>query len=214
MAPLREIDPQGLYHIMSRGNFRQQTFLDDEHHARYLRLLQRVTTRKRWTILDWCLVPNHVHLIVRLNEGRLSEGMRELNGCFSRWSNSRTGRTGTGHLWKNRFKSLEIRHDGHFWEILRYVPNNPVAAGLVTQPEDWQWSGYRATIGLEHPFAFHQPAELLRFFAVKPEVALARYKKFVQEGLVRGGHVPWSDQNELDADPGPQLATGVVESRS
>jgi putative transposase len=214
VAPLREVDPQGLYHVMSRGNFRQRVFLGDEHYACYLRLLQRVTTRNRWTILDWCLVPNHVHLIVRLNEGGLSEGMRELNGGFSRWSNSQTGRTGTGHLWKNRFKSLDIRDDGHFWEILRYEPNNPVVAGLVIRPEDWPWSGYRATIGLEHPYAFHQPAELLRFFAVRPEVALARYKRFVQEGLVRRGHAPWSDQIELGADPGPPPSTGVVESTS
>ena len=78
-----------------------------------------------------------------------------------------------------------------FWEILRYVPNNePTAAGLVTRPEaTGRWSGFRATSGWS-TLVFHQPAELLRFFAVKPKVALARYKRFVLEGLVRGGHVP------------------------
>jgi REP element-mobilizing transposase RayT len=214
MAPRREIDPQGLYHVISRGNFRQRTFLDDEHYARYLRLLQRVTTRRRWTVLDWCLIPNHVHLVVRLNEAGLSEGMRELSGCFSRWSNSRTGRTGTGHLWKNRFKSLAVVKSGHFWEILRYVPNNPVAAGLVARPEDWPWSGYRATIGLEHPYAFHQPAELLRFFGDKPDVAVVRYKKFVQDGLVRGGHATWSDDDVWHTDAGSPQGEHVVESAS
>jgi hypothetical protein len=121
--------------------------------------------------------------------------MRELSGCFSRWSNSRTSRTRTGHLWQNRFKSLAVLKSGHFWETLRYVPNNPVAAGLVARPEDWRWTGYRATIGLEYPYAFHQPAELLRFFGDRPEVAVRRYRKFVHDGLARGGHAPWSDED-------------------
>ena len=206
MAPLREVDLQGLYHAMSRGNFRQMTFLDDSHYAKYLRLLHRVTLRRDWTILDWCLMPNHFHLVIQLNEGGLSEGMRELNGCFSRWSNARTGRTRTGHLWKNRFKSVDLEEEGHLWEVLRYVPNNPVVAGLVARPEEWPWSGYRATIGLEYPYAFHQPSELLRYFAVRPEVAIRRYKRFVHDGLARARAVPWSDQ-ETWSPPHGSIAT-------
>jgi REP element-mobilizing transposase RayT len=193
IAPLREIDPQGIYHVMSRGNFRQIVFANDDEFARYLQLLQRVTARRLWTILDWCLIPNHVHLAIQLTNGGLSEGMRELNGGFSRWRNARTGRTGTGHLWKNRFKLLDLEDDVHFREVLRYIPCNPVRHGLVRHPEDWIWSGYRATIGLEYPYAFHRPSELLRFFGSEPAEAVRRYKAYVAEGLVRSGHVPWSD---------------------
>jgi REP element-mobilizing transposase RayT len=187
---------------MSRGNFRQQVFLDHDHFAKYLRLLHRVTLRRRWTILDWCLMPNHVHLAVQLNDPGLSKGMQELNGCFSRWSNLRTRRTRTGHLWQNRFKSLDLANPAHFWEVLRYIPNNPVVAGEVERPEDWPWSGYRATIGLEHPHAFHQPSEVLKYFAVKPEVAVERYKRFVHDGLVRAGLAPWSDDETWGAAHG------------
>jgi REP element-mobilizing transposase RayT len=195
VAPPREIDPQGVYHVMSRGSFRQRVFLDDDHHMRYLQLLQRVTDRRRWIVLDWCLMPNHVHLVIQLTEGGLSSGMRELNGCFSRWSNVRTGRTNTGHLWKNRFKSLDLVDDVHFRQVLRYVPNNPVAAGLVAHPEDWPWSGYRATIGLEYPYKFHQPPELLRYFADRPALALRRYMEFVNSSPVPDEHDIWSDQD-------------------
>src|SRR5438874_1996259 len=90
VAPLREIDPQALVHTMSRGNFRQETFLDGTHYRRYLELLERVAQRRRWTVLDWCLIPNHFHLLIQLRQGGLSDGMRELNGCFSRWSNAKT----------------------------------------------------------------------------------------------------------------------------
>lgn len=193
MAPPRDVDPQGMYHAMSRGNFRGTVFLDDEHYLKYLSLLHRVAERRRWMILDWCLIPNHYHLVIQLTEGGLSEGMRELNGCFSRWSNLQTGRTGTGHVWKNRFRSLNVSREGHLWTIFRYIPLNPVAANLSKLPEDWPWCGYRATIGAEYPYRFHFPAELLRHFARNPSVALERYRKFVHEGLVRPGTPPWSD---------------------
>jgi putative transposase len=208
MAPLREVDPHGLYHVMSRGNFRQTLFLDDDHFARYVHLLARVTRRRRWIVLDWCLIPNHYHLVIQLTEGGLSDGMRELNGCFSRWSNRRTERTGTGHLFKNRFESVGVVREGHLWALMAYVPCNPVDAYLVDAPEDWPWSGYRATVGLEHPYVFHQPAELLRYFSNNPSVALERYRAFVHERLVLGGHALWSDQKVSE----PAFAPRVLES--
>jgi REP element-mobilizing transposase RayT len=210
VAPLRVVDPQGLYHAFTRGNFRQLVFHDDQHYAKFLQLLGRVSLRRRWTILDWCLMPNHYHLIVQLNEDGLSDGMRELNGCFSRWSNLRSGRTGTGHLWQNRFKSAGLIADRHLWEVFRYVPNNPVAAGLVDRPQDWPWSGYRATIGVELPYSFHHPGELLRYFGKTPDAAVTRYRRFLFEGRVRSGHAKWSDHDaELAAPP-----IAVVESGS
>lgn len=178
---------------MSRGNFRQPIFFDEDHYAKYLRLLTRVTRRRHWTILDWCLLPNHYHLLIQLTEGGLSEGMRELNGCYARWSNLRTKRTGTGHLVKNRFEAKPVVTERHFWATVRYIPLNPVRADLVKRPEDWPWSGYRATIGLEYPMAFHRPDELLRYFSPDPKIAVERYIRFVREGQVPNGHVPWSD---------------------
>ena len=179
---------------MSRGNFRARIFLDYDHYERYLRLLSRVAKRRKWCVLDWCLMPNHYHLLIQLTNGGLSDGMKELNGCFSRWSNLRTGRTGTGHVFKNRFLSVEVTEEGHLFEVIRYIPNNPVKDGLVDAPEDWPWSGYRATIGIEAPYPFHQPAELLRYFGDDEGEAQKSYRSFVHDGLVPVGAVPWSDQ--------------------
>jgi putative transposase len=193
VAPPRIIDPQGLYHVMSRGNFRQRIFLDADHYAKYVRLLARVTRRRHWTILDWCLMPNHYHLLIQLTEGGLSEGMRELNGCYARWSNLQTGRTGSGHLVQNRFKALRVVTERHFWATVRYIPLNPVRADLVGRLEDWPWSGYRATIGLEYPMVFHRPDELLRHLCLDPAISVERYVRFVREGHAPNSHVPWSD---------------------
>ena len=195
MAPLREIDPEGLYHVMSRGNFRGNVFIDEDHYVRHLAILERAAKRRHWVVLDWCLMPNHYHLVVQLTDGGLSEGMRELNGCFSRWSNERTGRTGTGHLWKNRFRSLDVTREGHLWEVFRYIPLNPVAAALAKAPEEWPWCGYRATIGADYPYRFHHPAELLKYFAPSPTVALRQYRTFVGDSLGRGSQPTWSDHD-------------------
>jgi hypothetical protein len=105
--------------------------------------------------------------------------MRELNGTYSRWSNRLADRTGTGHLVKNRFGCTRPETDGHLWELFRYIPNNPVEAGLVAAPEDWPWSGFRATLGLDRTRPFHQPSELLRYFGDYPETAVERYRQYV-----------------------------------
>jgi putative transposase len=203
VAPPRDIHPTALVHVMSRGNFKQETFLDGAHYRRYLDLLESVAARRVWSVLDYCLIPNHFHLLIQLNRGGLSSGMRDLNGGFSRWSNAQTGRTGTGHLWKNRFTGVEIVEHEHFLEATRYIPNNPVAAGLVDRPEDWPWSGYRATVGLERPRRFHDTVQLLAYFGTRPKIAVARYAQFVRDGLVRSGHVSSSDQGyESRTGPG------------
>ncbi|MFL5928599.1 MAG: transposase [Gaiellaceae bacterium] len=194
MAPPRDIDPTGLYHVMSRGNFKQVIFLDDDHFVKYLQLVDRVSIRQRWIVLDWCLIPNHYHLLIQLQDGGLSDGMRELNGCFSRWSNRQTGRTGTGHLIKNRPRMVDVIREGHLWELLSYIPLNPVRRGLVDEPSEWPWSGYRATLGLEHPYRFHQPGQLLRLFGNDRRQALARYETLVRDSRDRDGQPLWSDQ--------------------
>jgi len=193
VAPLRQIDPAGIYHVMSRGNFRQPIHLDESHYAKKVSLVRRVARRHGWIVLDWCLIPNHHHFVIQLTDDGLSDGMRELNGCYSRWSNLQTGRTGTGHLIKNRFHLVPVTSASHLLELLRYVPLNPVAHGVAKTLEEWRWGGYRANIGLEHPYPFHQPAELLRYFGGDPGTAVEQYKAFVHEGLLRRSQVPWSD---------------------
>jgi putative transposase len=193
VAPLRILDPTGLYHVMSRGNYRQGIFPDDAHSSRYLSLLERVTVRRKLIVVDWCLMPNHVHLLIQLTDGGLSEGMRELNGCYSRWSNSVRQLTGTGHLVRNRFKAIPVTTDSYLLALLRYIPMNPVQAELVDAPAAWTLSGFRATAGLEHPRPFHRPDHALRCFSNDPQKARRLYRRHVATEPVGDGLDPWSD---------------------
>jgi REP element-mobilizing transposase RayT len=178
---------------MSRGNYRSAIFVDELHASRYLFLLDRVAARRKWHLLDWCLMPNHYHLVVQLTEGGLSEGMRELNGCFSRWSNTVRNRTGTGHLVRNRFPAKPVTTDAHFYRLAAYLPMNPVVAGLAESPHTWRWSGYRATAGIEHPRPFHRVSELLRHFGATPRQAVTAYRAYVEDSPVPNEPDPWSD---------------------
>jgi hypothetical protein len=101
------------------------------------------------------------------------------------------GRTGKGHLFKNRFHDEYIRGDAHLLEVSRYIVLNPVSAGICARPEDWPWSSYRASAGLDFAPAFLAVGELLRLFGTKPRQARMAYRAFVSDGLVR-----WSDQRD------------------
>jgi REP element-mobilizing transposase RayT len=195
VAPIRTIDPEGTYHVMSRGNYRRVIFPDGDHVERWLALLARVTARRDWVVADWCVMPNHFHLLIRLTDGGLSEGMRELNGCYSRWSNGVHELTGTGHLVRNRFKSRPVTDDPYFFQLLRYFARNPVAAGLTQALESWPWAGYKAMAGLEHPRPFHRPAEALQLFSSDPSEAQRSYHRHVLTGLIPEGLDPWSDDD-------------------
>jgi hypothetical protein len=90
---------------------------------------------------------NHFHLLVQTPEANLSRGMQWFNTAYAVWFNRRHDRS--GHLYGGRFKAFVIEKESYFLEVLRYVVLNPVRAHMVERPEDYRWSSYRATAGLE-----------------------------------------------------------------
>ncbi len=142
--PRNENPAGGVYHLYARGNDRCLIFRDDADRELYLRLLGVVREKARWKVLSFCLMDNHVHLVVETAEGNLGWGMQWLHGQFARAFNRRHGRT--GHLFGERFGSTVIEDDGHLCMALRYVALNPVSAGLCERPEEWAWSSCAATL--------------------------------------------------------------------
>jgi hypothetical protein len=127
-----------------------------------------------------------------------------LKGCESSTAlihggNYLHGRTGSGHLVRNRFKSILVEDDRYLFQLLQYVPNNPVRAELARAAEDWKWSGFRATAGLEYPRGFHRPSVALAYFVTDPQKAKDLYRHHVAAGADVDGPVPWSDQGGGDA---------------
>src|SRR5688572_19335291 len=150
--PLRLHVPGMVYHVMSRGNGRQVIFTDDRDYERYLELLERSARRFGIRCVAYCLLGNHVHLVLQAGDIPISRMMQQLNSTFAQWFNRRHDRV--GHVFQGRFKALLVETPRYLLRLLRYIALNPVAAGVTGTPDEWRWSSYRATIGLEACPAF------------------------------------------------------------
>jgi REP element-mobilizing transposase RayT len=171
-----------MYHLGTRGNNRGWIFRDDVDRIRFLELLTKVVRRHGWTLLAYCLMTNHYHLVVRFDEASLSAGMQELNGAFARTFNLRHNRV--GHAFERRFHDELIESDGHLLATIRYDMLNPVRARICERPEQWPWSSHRACLGLDHALQGLAVSELLAHFGREPKRARAAYRRFVDDGLV------------------------------
>jgi putative transposase len=134
------------YHITQRGNNRQDVFFVDEDRQVYLSLLREQSELYGLSVVGYCLMSNHVHLVVvPLRVDSLAKAVGRTNYLYTRYVNSLHGRS--GHLWQNRFFSSVLDED-YFWRAIRYVERNPVRAGLVKRAWEYPWSSAAAHVGL------------------------------------------------------------------
>jgi putative transposase len=133
------------HHVTQRGTDRQIVFYTRRDRQVYLGLLKEHSLRAGLAVLAYCLMPNHVHLIVIPNEeDTLAVALRRTHGRYAQYLNARRQRS--GHLWQNRFFSCPLDWS-HLWTALRYVERNPVRAGLVDQAEEYAWSSAKCHLG-------------------------------------------------------------------
>ncbi len=130
------------HHVTQRGNYGQEIFGGEKDYNKYLEWLNEYSKKYELVVVGYCLMPNHIHLIV---VPRKADSIaKALNLCHMRYSqycNKKDGKT--GHLWQGRFYSCPLE-DGHFYEALRYVESNPVRAKLVSRAQMWKYSSARA----------------------------------------------------------------------
>ena len=184
--PLRIEYPGATYHVTSRGNARQATYLDDEDRLRFLRLVQQVMDRFNWRCHAYCLMSNHYHLLIETAAPTLSRGMRHLNGVYTQTFNRRHQRV--GHVFQGRFKAILVEREAYLLELARYVVLNPVRANMVPSAKDWPWSSYRVTAGLSEDTGLVSTDSLLAQFSHDSLKARSEYLQFVAQGC---GLSPW-----------------------
>jgi putative transposase len=137
------------HHVTQRGNARQFLLDSDHDRAVYLDLLHRYSKLHGLSILGYCLMSNHVHLIaVPHAADSLARTLKYAHGRYACFWNAAHG--SSGHAWQNRFYSCPI-DDSHLWIALRYTELNPVRAGLVSNPQSWPWSSARIHCGHSEP---------------------------------------------------------------
>ena len=182
--PLRLEFSGALYHVTSRGDRREDIFVDAHDRQSWLDTLSQCCERYNWVIHAWCQMTNHYHLVIETPEANLSAGMRQLNGVYTQAFNRRHHRV--GHVYQGRFKAILVDRDSYLLELLRYVVLNPVRAGMVKHVADWPWSSYHAMMGEEIKPQWLETQWALQQFATQSKTQRARYAQFVEQGLSRG----------------------------
>jgi len=133
------------HHVTQRGNAQQVIFSSDGDRATYLELLQHYSELHSLALLGYCLMSNHVHLIVVPGAAEaLAQALQHTHGRYASYWNARN--LSSGHVWQGRFYSCPL-DETHLWRALRYVELNPVRAGMVPEATQWRWSSAVAHCG-------------------------------------------------------------------
>jgi putative transposase len=189
--PIRIEYPGAVYHIIYRGNNRQAIFRDDADRKRYLEKLSLYCQEKNVDLLSYCLLSNHVHLLVETPEGNLSKMMQAFQTSYTVYFNKRHGRT--GHVFEQRYKARVVDKDNYLLQVSRYIHLNPVSARIVERPQDFRWSSYgsylkgKGLTGLK-------TESVLAYFSGSRSRQLRQYRDYVE-----------GDGSEKTYNPAPRV---------
>lgn len=136
----RKISYTDFYHVMVRGNNKEDIFVNSFDKKAYLKKLIDIEKEGLIELAGWCVMDNHVHLLVRAELVDLSLAMKMLNTKYAMRINLKYD--GVGHVFQNRFKSEVIYSDEHLLMVLRYIHQNPVKANLTKNVASYSWSSY------------------------------------------------------------------------
>jgi REP element-mobilizing transposase RayT len=166
----------GIHHVYARGAAKQPIFVDDLDRHRYLSLLARTTRRMSWHCLAYCLMGNHVHLLIETPKPNLGLGMHLVHGGYGQAFNRR--HTKDGHVFGARYGATRISTDAQLWVTVSYIARNPVEAGLSRTPEAWRW-GSHAGVSVKRFPPWLDAHRLLAYFGQHGGDPHRRYLEFI-----------------------------------
>lgn len=192
----RPTDDGLVFHALNRGNNRADVFFDDDDRAAYLDALARTKERYPFRLFGYCLMSNHVHLLICPEPGQAVGRIMQSLTVSHTWRYHKR-RESAGHVWQGRFKSPVVQDDAYLLTVLRYIEANPARAGLVEDLADYPWSSFsahakRVENPLLDPFPEYEglgrtPSERARRWAAKvvkplPEAELTRVRESSRTG--------------------------------
>ena len=190
--PLRIEFEEAVYHLCARGNARQGIFRDDRDRIFFLKLLGESAQRFEASVLCFVLMRNHFHLVAQTHRPNLRRWMHWLLVSYTVYFNRRHHLS--GHLFQGRYKSFLVQEGDYLLALSRYVHLNPVrglSLGRGASSErrervrNFKWSSYRGYAGLSAPFPFVKEAMVLDELHGSGRAERLRYRRFVEEGLLR-----------------------------
>ena len=167
--------PGAIYHIMARGNYRQNIVKDDEDFKVFLVLMQDAKTKYGFKLHAYCLMTNHYHLLLETEQTEIWKIMKRINQIYAAYYNEKYRLT--GHLFQGRYKSCLVENDSYFLQTSRYIHLNPVKAKMVPRAEAYPWSSYSTLIGMKQEMI----VEVKRTYAYFKEPQNFAYRNFVED---------------------------------
>lgn len=173
----REKSESGIYHIILRGANRQEIFHDDEDCLRFLETVERYKKQIDIRIYGWCLMGNHIHLLLGEGYEEISVTMKRIGVSYAWYYNWKYNTV--GHLFQDRFKSERVDRDKYLITVIRYIHQNPAKAGLVKKLADWKWSSCIGYYGGEtYPPGLLDSELIPGMFSEERTSAIAGFKEF------------------------------------
>ena len=137
----RRVAQSGIYHVMMRGINHQQIFEEDEDYRVFLRILRKCKNISGFKILAYCLMGNHIHLLIKEDEEKLELIFKRIGVRFVKWYNQKYQRC--GHLFQDRFKSEVVDDERYLITVAGYIHQNPVKAGICKNADEYPYSSYK-----------------------------------------------------------------------
>ena len=189
--PLRIEYPGALYHVTSRGNEKQEIFLEDSDRKRLLGILEDYHDRFDLVVHCFVLMGNHYHLTLETPQGNLLKVMHGINSSYTGYFNRKYGRV--GHLFQGRYRGILVDKNSYLLELTRYVHLNPVRAKIVERPEGYAWSSYPGYISKRKRVGWMEYGWILSRFGSDGAAARRMYRKFVERGMEEPGDSPLAE---------------------
>lgn len=192
-----------IYHVMVRGNAGRDIFIDDEDKQKLLKILFIKKKEEEYILYAYCLMRNHFHLALKEYKDNISHIMKRINTTYALYFNKKYQIM--GHLFQNRFRSEVVENDAYLLATIRYIHNNPIKAGLVAFPQDYQWSSYLSYVGLQNKQGkIVNREDILRLFSEKSSQAISQFIKFSEAQEGRYKFMEYKEENnhkkELNTD--------------
>ena len=177
--------PKATYHIITRGNNKQKIFNEEIDYNVYLNLVNNTLQyykEENYEVLSYCLMPNHVHLLIKTDTKAISFFMRRLNSMYAIYFNNKYNNV--GHLFQDKFYDNLITNDIEMLVVSRYIHLNPVKAKMVEAPEEYKWSSYKEI--LKNGKCKFSSSELILdclmiYRSLKKENIINEYKRYTEE---------------------------------
>ena len=186
------------YHVLVRGNQKQKIFLDKKDFRKYLQILGDYKSLYSFSLYGYVLMPNHVHLLVETGKIPLSKILQGINQRYTMYFNWKYDTV--GHLFQGRYKAILCNKEEYLLNLIKYIHNNPVRAGLVERADEYPWSSHELFLKPEKK-GIADTHIALGFFAGDSEKAARAYREFMgEEGISKKDLEKTVDQRILGGD--------------